>query len=81
MKAVRVMKISIAGVLLLIAGVYSYTKNNCICGIQNREIANYSSPKFAWIVALLTENLEAFCSGALISDIHVLTAGSCIVTE
>lgn len=77
--------VQVLATILLIAGVESYTKKDCICGIEN---SGYQSTlrkpvetKYAWLVALSTLQGEAFCSGALISDQLVLTARSYIIRE
>lgn len=69
--------------LLLVSNVSGYTKTNCICGVENPSYLT-SRPigaRFSWMVALSTARGETFCSGALVSDRHVLTAGTCIIYE
>lgn len=70
-------------IIFFTAGIESYTKNNCICGIENTGYHQRKpiESKYAWMVALITRQGEAFCAGALITDQLVLTAGSCIISE
>lgn len=66
--------------LVWIASVYGYTRNDCICGIANKD-PSPKLPKYAWMAVLLTRDEEAFCSGALVSDRNIITAGSCVSFE
>lgn len=70
-------------IVFLLTAVESYTRKDCVCGLENIEnrLRNPFNSKYAWIVALSTLQGEIFCSGALISDQLVLTAGSCIINE
>lgn len=70
-------------VLTTLNTVHSYTKRDCVCGIENPEYrpSEQTGSKYAWNVALLTNDKEAFCGGVLISDHLVLTAASCVEHE
>lgn len=67
----------------LISIVNATPRSDCKCGVENVDFlkARPRQVHYPWVVALFNADKRAFCSGALISDQHVLTDGKCVSKE
>lgn len=67
----------ILSLTLASARVWGHIRDDCVCGVPNREARRITNGvvttafQYPWMVLLLSSHKKAFCGGALISDSHV----------